>query len=426
MLLLPPPEPSGKERSRATPRRWVLPPAPGSSVREFEGWRVLEEAEDPIAFPLFAALRDLVLWTATSPGERKGLFRNPYRASNVQSPEIVDLQLRDPILVVLRVGQALQVPSKRELSRACSEISEWAAERGYLDTSIAFAEAASAVAPADADLAYRAGRAARRKGAHDRAQQWFELTIALARRSNDPTTYTSAQLGWGVMETERGRRDAARKRLTAAWKAAKRWKLRRLAAAARHNLMILEIPDGDLALAGQHASASFRLYGRSDEKLYRLANDTACLWASRSFLGPALEVFEAALPFFTRIGERALVIANIGRAAAALGDRTKFLDACDEVIRIGRATGERLAVSLVTLAHGAITLGYTGRARALATDAVVHARRTNDPVSERQGADVLEELVVGPRPDVPRPPPEEVQILAREFVSALTKRTGPQ
>jgi tetratricopeptide (TPR) repeat protein len=424
MLLLPPPEPSGKERSRATPRRWVLPPAPGFTAREFEGWRVLEEVEGPAALPLFAALRDLLLWSAAGPGERTTVFWNVGGFAEALHCEEVEPRLRDPILTLLRVSNPTQHLSDRELAVACTAISDWASEHGYLDTSIAFAEAATRIAPVDADLAYRAGRASRRKGAYERAQQWLELAVALARRANDATTYASAQLGWGVMETERGRRDAARRRLNAAWKAARRWKLRKLAAAARHNLMALEIPDGDLAVAGLHAAASFRLYGRSDGRLYRLANDTACLWAAQSFLDPALEVFEAALPFFARVSERALVIANIGRAAAALGNRTKFLDACDEVTRSGRVTSERLALSLVTLAHGAITLGYYGRARSLAEDAVKHARKLNDAVSELRAADVLEELVKGTTPDVPRPPPDDVRLLAQEFVAALTKRTA--
>jgi tetratricopeptide (TPR) repeat protein len=400
-----------------------LPPAPAGTTREFEGWRVLEEVDGPAALPLFVVLRDLLLWSAAPADERGAVFGDVTNAITALDREAIALPLREPVVTLLTVSDRSVRPSDVELTAACTAISDWAAELSHLDTSIAFAEAAARISPNDPDLAYRAGRASRRKTAYDRAQQWFELSVALARRANDPTTYTSAQLGWGVMEIERGRRDLARRRLTAAWKAAKRWKLRRLGAAARHNLMVLEIPDGDLDIATLHAAATFRLYGRHDEKLYRLANDTACLWASRLFLEPALDVFEAALPFFTHISERALVIANIGRAAAGLGDRTRFLDACDEVTRISRVTSERLAVSLVTLARGALALGYHVRARSLAGEAVAHARKMNDPVSERQAADVLQELVMGTNPDVPHPPPEDISLLAKEFVAALTKRS---
>jgi tetratricopeptide (TPR) repeat protein len=337
------------------------------------------------------------------------------------SPELTGpLQVLDAL-----VGE----PGRAEEARvadACRGIAHWAGTQGMPATELDFAEAAAAVRPLDPELAARAGRVARGQADYERAVQWFRRSRSIARRVGDRRAYTIAYIGWGWLEEQRGRRGQARRLLLQAWRAAKRHKQRDLGAAARHTLLALCcVPDGSFAEGQEHAEAALRLYERDDAMLHRLASDVACLWGYAGYYSAALPVYEAALPHFRRPADRMQVEANLGQAAAVVGEAGRYLDALDEVESLSRTTEEFLARSLVALAEGAWTLGYAAKARELASKAATVAHRRGEAPAEALARTVLDAVDARRPPAADQVPPASIADFAQTLVARLARRGPP-
>jgi tetratricopeptide (TPR) repeat protein len=372
---------------------------------------------------LWQCARDVQLWTAVPLRARSTLFRA------ADATRILDAglqELGESLHTLYAVVAEPQGITDKDVSDACTAVAEWASARAYGETAICFAELAAAASPLDPQLATTAGRFARRAAMYERAQRWFECGIALARASADRTAYTEALLSWGNMAFQRGMHSEAKRMFVRAWRYARKYHLRRLGAAARHNLLALSIEVGAFVDAQDHAAAAFKLYGPKHPRLAYLAHDTAQLWSWQGYADLAFSVFDAALPFVTIPKERIKILANLGRAAAGAHNAVRFQEAWEGVMDQLHSSNEHLAEALVNIAEGAWLLGLRDRAMDAATRARDLSRARGEVATEAQALAVLHRLrTVEPRPET-RAPPDEARALAFRLRQALEAQAAPR
>lgn len=410
-------------KRQGPPRRWRVLRAPSPRLTPYEGCDVLDELPDCLGLELWRFFRDVLLWAEISPETRRGLFRD----SPPSEEQVIRLITVAPLLgnSLQNFHHLLRHPERSDparVGRACHEVSEWAAERGYLAIREAFAEAAAYVVPNNGEYALDAGLAARHRGAFGRADHWYRRGLSIARRDGDHPTHVVALIRRGVLEELRGKVEQARSLQTRAWRAAKRFKLRKLAAYAQHELLILSITTQGFEDAQQHAALACELYGRLDDRFPQLAHDVAFMWAWHGYFDAALPVYEAVLPYVTNPSERIQLIANIGRAAAAAGDAERFFDAWEQVRMYEDKAAEWKATAFLALAHGAASLRLPRQARRLAADALAAARARNLTANENQVLQFIAELQARRGKDRNGETPAELDRLRVELVRRLTMR----
>jgi tetratricopeptide (TPR) repeat protein len=388
------PEPAEHARRRVR-RFWTIPVAPRLPIARFEGGAILDEVNGAEAGVLFECFRAAVLWTEVEPEARVGLFGSHARLLAAYRPAEGGLGVHLGAFRALVATPEKAIPP--EVAQACIGVAEWAAELGHMETEYHFSALAAYASPQDPMLAFGAGRAARRQGRIEDGRGWFRRAVALARRSGDEAAYASAFLGWGILEERQGNRDGAAEKFARAWKAAKRGKIRDLAGAARHNLLAIALAERNFARGQAHIVAAYKLYGRRNQQLYRLANDAAGFWSAFGLYGVSLPLYEASLRFFQRADERVSVLANIAHAAAALGDRERYLESRDAALDLNRRIGQPRPDVLVELASGAFALGYGSTAKALASEALEAAMQAGPPEWVDRARRLLSEIGEGTR-----------------------------
>lgn len=309
----------------------------------------------------------------SEPKERTRLFASPIPGELVAAlrAALPPATLTESVACTLAAAEPdIGDEAAEQLLSFCKDVSEWAGGEGFVVVEREYAELLYHLAPYNADSALFAGRACRRAGAFDRAEQWYKHALGLARKHSDHSAYVLALIRRGVLAEQRGRREEAYRLHIRAWKGAKRHKIRKLGAYAQHELLVLGVYTEPFEVAQAHARLGLRLYGRFDERFPQLAHDTAFLWAWHSYFSAALPVFEAVMPFITRPTERIQVIANIGRAAAAVGDADRFFQAWEEVNEHKETAAEYRATALLNLGYGARTLRRVALGRELASEAL--------------------------------------------------------
>jgi tetratricopeptide (TPR) repeat protein len=427
MAYLEKPEPEGSDRGREEKRRWIVTPAPGETATEIEGISLLEELPREVAAPVFQWLRDALLWAQVEPAARPGLFGLPDVPS--QAPGWIELTATPDLLrparaafMLLSVEPSSITPPA--LGTACAAVAEWANRAGLVKTELAFARATARADTASSDLAFRAGRAARRNSRYEEAQEWFRRAVGLARRADDDAAYTAAYLGWGVLEQARGNPQRARRRFVRAWRRAKGGRLPKLAAAARHYLIPLAV--GNMAEGVRHAIAAYKLYGPDDHRLAALASDTGAFLSDHGHYSSSRPLFEAALPLIGASPDRLVPLSNLARAVAALGDRQSFMELWLEANQRGEGHGETLPDALIELAEGARTLRLFRKAEATLQEAISVASDRREPAALRRAETVLAELHSKP-PDKDVPASPDIRRFVRRFVQRLRKQaaSGP-
>lgn len=325
-MFLDKPDPNAGRRLIRRRRRRTLPLPPLGSGEPLEGVEILNELPDLTGLELFARLCDVLLWIRSPEMMRPQLFKPRSRPETIQVPE----PLRAPVAALRDLTQ--QSSSVDEVAHACSKIGKWAFEAGYLRIASTFAHTAATVKPDDPELAFAVGQSTRNAGRYAYAEAWFQRTIGLARRNKNREMLSSAYFGLGIMHEMRGKREAARATFEKAMRAAVSGNIPSLAAAAHQYLIPLTIADYTEGFA--HAVEALRLYPPHDPLLARLAVDAGALFSEHSHFKLAHELYEAALPFLTRVSDRLAGYANVCRAAAALGLKHRFAEAWGEMDRI--------------------------------------------------------------------------------------------
>ena len=415
--------PGGESEQRKRRRRWTIPAAPRLLLHPFEASDVIEEVEGALGLALFVSLRSALLWNGTPPALRAELFYGDGSDNLLPVVRVAGTDLPSLGRAFATFERILTEPDNidsKTAAAACADVSDWASEQGFAAAALEFAEAAAALRPRDSGFAFLAGRVARQQAAYERAEQWYDRSLGLARRIGDRSGMADALLGWGIMASQVGDHARAAALYTRAYRSARKGDNRRLGAAAQHNLLLLAVDTGELEAAGRHASLAARLYGVDDPRFPILAHDTAHLWATQDFFHPALPVYHAALPFIIKIPERVQAYANIAEAAGVLGDSETFFMAWDFVSRHSRAAGQFLAISVLSVAEGARALGHRQGASDLVQQAKKAARQRQQPDAEAAAIRIEASMRDGDPTRSPRAAPPDILSLADHFTRTLT------
>lgn len=327
---------------------------------------VLDELVSPVGVLLWQLLRDATLWSTAEREHRAGLFADAARASGGAVPEVQE-EL-DALAVLVRDPHPDAGPI---IARMCDRVRTWAEGRGTYATALAFAQAAALAHPEDARCAYEVGRLARCRAEYARAEVWYQRALVLGRRSGDREVQARSYGGLANLYARRGNYPLAFEATGKMVRLAKRHALPDVLSGALHGWAVLCFETGEIEAGIRHARRALRVRGAADDSTLRIAHDMAvALMDHCGAFGLAREVLRTLLPHVVQARVRWIVLANLGRAAAASGDLQLFEAAWTETWAVlGSSADPGDTDALIALAHGAASLRNWERARAAATRA---------------------------------------------------------
>ena len=421
-------------KSRASTRRWHIPPPLIHGSETLEGGAILQEWGNELGVVLWQASRDVLLWATTEPHLRAQTFSSqsihPSLAGQIDDSR-ADPRLRTAFALFDQIVQNPEAVREEQVARACRLISEWADEEGRLETALSFAQNAALASHGDAAAAFWVGTVAVRLNDHARAEVWFRRAIGLARRARDWRMYSRAFGGLGNLYMRRGNLPAARRLHTRALRGARRGGMRREQAAALHDLFGVAVETGQTTEAERFARHALEAYGTRNTRLNVLAHDVAYFWMENGHFERALAVFTAVLPLIDVPFERMFVLADIARAAAGVGKVSLAEEAAEEVWKLAAEAEleHGAARTLLDLARGYVMLGDADKAEAAARKAIEFAGTFREGKVQFAAEALLDSLAAGtPAEEVLSPvrsaEPAPGDTLAAEFVRTLETIAG--
>lgn len=234
---------------------------------------------------------------------------------------------------------------------------------------------------------------------YPRATSWFDYSLYLARRSSDWQAYAEACAGYGNMYYHTGNFPRARYYHERCLRVARRNRLREMVGAAHHNLFAIEMEVGNYDTAEAHAARAHRAYPPESPCVARLARDLSWRWTIMGHFTRALPLASEALNHFTVPVDRALVWADVARAAGGVGEHDVFEQAWAETwVLVGRGVTEPFAAGiLLDLAHGAKSIGETARAARAAIKAAERAQERGEGKTVLEAEALLDSLHLKPQ-----------------------------
>ncbi|MQA88903.1 MAG: hypothetical protein GEU90_01530 [Gemmatimonas sp.] len=410
---------------RKQPQR--LPPPILHDGETIDSAIVLTEFSGDLGLLLWKTVRSVRLWGELSEGERPQAFGDGALAQ--RRGWIEGTLVPDEIRPAMQKAAAVLQPRARAATvcTSCRELSDWANEQGLLGTAIEFLQAAAVVEPANAEVAREVARLAKRRAEYTRAETWYRQAISRARMSRSWYDFSRSYIGLGTVFMHRGNFPQARRALIRGLRAAKRFSIRGLAAAAYHELTVVAIRTDRLDESTRLACLALQTYRVGHPRLPALAHDYGVYLMKAGYAAGALRTFVASPPDFGTPLDRLARAAAIARAAGALGDPSTFTSAretADELLRYP-GTLQGATPALLSLARGAASLGdstlasnYGAAARSGATQrsefALLHEAETFLDSLRYAGADQP------PQTEPLLPTPDHVDGVVTEFETALT------
>jgi tetratricopeptide (TPR) repeat protein len=292
-----------------------------------------------------------------------------------------------------------------QLAHACLAMTDWALGRTAEGTAVMFAEAAAAVWPNNARIAWIAGRIYRDRGQFSRAETWLRHASRVAVQSGDWELHAQAINSLGNLKLHLGDLASARELLLAAARVAKRKQLRERHAMVLHDLFVVSVYSGRFDEADAHARQAFAAYGPDHPKAVNLAFDVSHFCTQQGQFARALQVLEPLRDRFTDPDRRLRVLASIARAAGEAGDAVSF-QACWlqawSLIDNGDVAAIRPAAAL-ELGLGAVALGLREQAEAALSSARDGARALRDEITLPLANSALQKLGQPAGRAAPRP-----------------------
>jgi tetratricopeptide (TPR) repeat protein len=389
----------------------------------FSGLDLLEDETGVARLVFWRAYRDVELWARAT--VREGLFR-PEQAEH-RSRELDELDadtygaVRSHIAVLLELLRSPTEVDPESIGAACSAIAGWFEERGRLRCAVDYAIAAHLTLPQRGALAVRTARLLRMLAEYPRSTSWFEYAIYLARKAQDWQVYSEALAGLGNLYFQVGNFPRARYFHRRCLRLSSREHLAEMQGAAYHNLFVLEMDAGDVELAEELASKALSAYPSTSPCRVRLARDLSRRWTVLGHFERALPLALETLEHFSAPIDRALVWADVARAAGGCGELAHFEDAWVEawaLVRRGVADPVSADV-LIDLARGAASIGDPRRAAHAAAKALEIARKRKEGRTALEADALLDS--VHAQPAQPRHPQSESTLpeLAQRMLHAL-------
>jgi tetratricopeptide (TPR) repeat protein len=312
---------SQKRQTGRKGRRWHIPPAilrePDETV---EGWFVLTEIPGTMGLCLWIAVRDVTLWAGVAPESRAELFSPGAAERRLEhlGSEPMDAAVEVPLATLAALVAEPEKVSGEVVCLVCRGVAAWAEGRGAWGTALTYAQAAALAAPTDASAAYEVGRLALAWGRDARAETWLRRTVGVARRARAWEPYTRAYVDLGAVLERRGAHAEARRQLVRAYRAARRYGLLPLRAAALHGLMRVARAAGDEVQTERLARAALRASRRAPTPALLL--DVAALHLARERTERATAALRRMLEMELPPRTRAAGLALLARSAAASAD----------------------------------------------------------------------------------------------------------
>ncbi|HET6231562.1 MAG TPA: hypothetical protein VFE05_15930 [Longimicrobiaceae bacterium] len=403
--------------------RHKVPPPPTWPRNELD---LLKDCDSVLGLALWRLVRDVRLWAAVPPDDRREAFRprtdearERLACAVREAPEIAR-----PLELLAAVSWFPEMARPAEVADACRRVREWADERRMMETALQFAEVAALADPEDPAHAYAAGRVTRRAGANFRSAAWYQRAIGLARRSHDSVTYIEAHLGYGNLLCQTGEFPTARPYHLKAARKGIRAGRRDLAGAGHHNLLCLEIATDNIAEAEFHFRRAFELYPVRHSRVPHLIHDYGYGILVCNHASTALSLFDLLLPRIDAVDPfRVILIGNVSRASAVMRDHLRFDEARLEVARLAKLSDEYASPALIQTSEGARVLGLWDIAEECAAAALDIAIARREGEVQRTATKLLDSISV--RGTTPRStdlaPPPNVRELVRLSSQRLRK-----
>ncbi len=418
-------------------------PAPPNWAREPN--EILSECPGSLGFFLWRAAEDARLWASAPEGVRPFLFhRKPLTARTCTVPPDA-AEIEPLILRLLGLSHFPELAQPADVAAACRTLSDWAESSGRIETALHFAETAALTDPQQPEYAARAGFLSYRLADHNRAAAWYWRTIAIARqglrfrteanpaarkwRATCLEWYIRGHLRLGILYFQMGRHDLARPHYRRAARKAAQRKRTTLAAQANHDLLTLESDVGTYARGEFYASRALELYPVRHPRVAHLAHDYAYLLVRNSMYSRALFLLSHLGPDLFESQYRVIYWGTVARAAAGIGDRSRFELAAEHVKELASESDEYAAISWVHLAEGERIFGEWDGAERYAATAVEVGLRRRDGTPVRMAHALLDEIsarVVVRARDAAPPAQSRVAELIRAFIRRLGRQAAPQ
>lgn len=318
---------TSSHRPRGASRRWCIPPAILRDVDEtLEGVQILQEFPNEHGLLLWKAYRDVMIWAATEPEDRKELFVAGAAGRRLRQLQEVPMENRMELALTVLVAVVSTPTAIRAeaITVACQALSAWAREREKLGTALLFAQAAALSSPEQGRAGYDVGSLALLMDRPARAETWLRRTVGVARRGKDWESYALAYADLGALYAKRGDVEAARRHYSRAVRTTRRAGHLTVRGAALHGLFVLEMEDGRLNEAEVYARKALRAYGAEHPRRAELLHDIARLWVVCERPNRATSMLKKLLPGRREGQERALTLALLARAAADSGNRGEY------------------------------------------------------------------------------------------------------
>jgi hypothetical protein len=337
---------------------------------------VVRELPQEFALTTWQTLSSVLLWAGQEPAWRGDLFE-PTAMREWEERllrEDWEPELRDPLAVVVGELARLEHGEPQAIAQACLCVTNWAVERCYWATAIAFAEAAGLSWPEQPQYAWTAGRLMRARGLVREATAWLKRAerVAVQKRDRDVQARALSSLGnlhglvvGDLRKGVKAHEDALR--------IARRHGLRNREGEAMHDLFVATWHMGRSREAEEYAAGAVEIYKSSSHpRLPALAHDIASSWTAEGYYGPALHVLKAAAAHFDEPSERVQVLASLAFAAAGCGNVVSFSAVIDEIRSFPGV--EQSGAALIDVARGAAMLADWTLAEQLTTKVMERAR----------------------------------------------------
>jgi tetratricopeptide (TPR) repeat protein len=383
-----------------------------------------ELSDDNWAFAFWRILTDIASSFGATPEDRTRLFHE------TTSPALDLPNELSPVGHVIRRMWRQEPHLERELAETCATVWEWAELRGYSELALQFAEAAARMEPNSSARCSTAGRLCRRKSERVRGTMWFRRAVRIARLSKAEKAeidFAIAHLGWGNLESDLGRFAEAEHHATKAFRAAMRRGRRSLAASAYHDLMTIAIHTERFDEAASFAANAVAFYRSDHPRLPALAHDVAFLWGKLGYFSSAAPLFEAVLSFISLQVERAVVLANLARAAGACRDRLRYERAFLAIEKHTQEGASIPASAFYHLAQGCRSFEEWERAERYCALALATAGERGNALIVAQAEKLSKELRERSMGDLDVLPPEggEVDTIRDALIRKLRKHAAP-
>jgi len=416
-----------KAAAERVPRRWRTPPPLTRGSESLEGMEILREVGGEVGVLLWQAYRNVMFWSMSDASDRGQLFSA--EAGTRRRQELADARVPERLNGALEsVAAMLESPeaaSGDRVAEACTAIGQWAEDEGYMNTALAYTQAAAVASPGRARLALAVGQLARRRAELARAETWFRHTIMIGRQTGDWESYSRAYIALGNMLVRRGNFPGAHRMHIKALRAARRKGMPEIQGMALHDLFAIAVETDRKEQAEEYARQAFRAYGSAHSLVPVLAHDVAYFWVEQGYFARAYEVFQALEPHMGTPKDRLGLTASMARAAAGAGNRDAFRRAWTQVHRLSKDPEVQGVVPacMLDLALGASSLGEWDRAEQAAQEALEEATRSGQGKVRFRAEALIESIQNGrraeTRQETARTASPKADNLASEFLRSL-------